>query len=345
MRILVHEFVSGGGLVGQVVQPSLLREGRAMLTALVSDLAAIPGHRIVTTTDPRFPLIVPDAVEVVAFRASAATFRALIRSADAVWLVAPETGGCLARLSARVERSGVRLLGSTSSAIRRASDKAALPSRLARIGIAHPTTRIGAVGGPRGLLRGIARDLGYPIVVKPARGAGCDGVWLARNARELGHAVDQIRQDHGLGVAVFQRYVPGTPASVALLADGKRALALSVNGQRISRTGPFSYRGGITPLAHPLSKQAAQAAVRACESIAGLRGYVGVDLVLTRTEAVVIEVNPRLTTAYLGVRAALAGSGHNVAAMALAACRGILPRKPPVIDRSVRFTAGGRILP
>ena len=62
----------------------------------------------------------------------------------------------------------------------------------------------------------------------------------------------------------------------------------------------------------------------------GLRGYVGVDLVLTDSEAVVIEVNPRLTTAYLG-RAfgprRKAGAAGNVAALALAACAGDLPRR------------------
>ena len=43
MRILVHEFVSGGGLAGRPVPASLAREGAAMLTALVADLAAIRG--------------------------------------------------------------------------------------------------------------------------------------------------------------------------------------------------------------------------------------------------------------------------------------------------------------
>jgi len=120
--------------------------------------------------------------------------------------------------------------------------------------------------------------------------------------------------------------------------DGSKA-----GPQRGSRAGvpsrPFSYRGGTTPLDHPLADRAGEEAVRVCEAIPGLRGYIGVDLVLTKSEAVVIEVNPRLTTAYLGVRSAL---DKNVAAMALAACAGTLPEPSPV-RRSVRFTTGGRI--
>ena len=102
MRILVHEFVSGGGFAGQDVPASLAREGAAMRTALVSDLAAIGGHHIVTTADPRFPLEPPPGVEVVTLpRRSATLLDLLITSADAVWLVAPETNGCLERLAAR----------------------------------------------------------------------------------------------------------------------------------------------------------------------------------------------------------------------------------------------------
>ena len=122
-------------------------------------------------------------------------------------------------------------------------------------------------------------------------------------------------------------------------------MALSTNSQSVRASRQFSYRGGTTPLDHPLARLGVEAALRTCEAIPGLRGYIGVDLVLTQSEAVVIEVNPRLTTAYLGVREAFGGPGRsigNVAAMALAACAGTLPTPPP-IRRSVRFTAAGRI--
>ncbi len=83
-----------------------------------------------------------------------------------------------------------------------------------------------------------------------------------------------------------------------------------------------------------------EAAIGICQALPGLRGFVGVDLVLTATDAIVIEVNPRLTTAYLGVRSALE---ENVADLALAACAGVLPA-PISARRRVRFTAAGRIV-
>ena len=354
MRILVHEFVSGGGLAGRDVPASLAREGSAMLTALVADLASIRGHQIVTTVDPRFPLAVPPGVEVVPLSPgkgrSPALLDAVIASADAVWLVAPETDRCLERLAARVERKGKTLLGSGAAAISRASDKAGLPRRLARHGVAHPKTRVIDPRRPdedwKADWKTAALELGYPLVVKPARGAGCKGVCLARNRRELRDALDMALRTNGRGPLLLQRYVPGVAASVSLLGDGRRAVALTVNAQSVRTSMPFSYRGGKTPLDHPLAWKAVETALRTCRALPGLRGYIGVDVVLTESEAVVIEVNPRLTTAYVGVRAALGGNIGtigNVAAMALAACAGSLPVPPPA-RFSVRFTAAGRIV-
>jgi predicted ATP-grasp superfamily ATP-dependent carboligase len=339
MRILVHEFASGGGFSGRPVPASLAREGGAMLAALVADIAAIGEHRVVTTADPRYPLKAPRGVEVVTLPPGAAgRLDELIAAADAVWLVAPETSGCLERLAAKAERKGKVLLGTGAAAIRLASDKAGLPRRLARQGVAHPET---CVVRRRASGRAAARRLGYPLVVKPARGAGCGGVGLVRDARGLRGALELARRTDPRGPLVIQRYVRGAPASVSLLADGVRAVALAANAQSVRAAKPFAYRGGATPLEHPLAGRALEAALAACRALPGLRGYVGVDLVLTDSDAVVIEVNPRLTTSYLGLRAALEG---NLAALSLAACAGKLPPPPP-LRRRVRFSAAGRVVP
>jgi predicted ATP-grasp superfamily ATP-dependent carboligase len=347
VRILVYEFVSGGGLAGRDVPFSLGREGAAMLTALVADLAAIGGHQIVTTADARFPHTIPRGVEVVtlpsARQAREALLDGLMASADAVWLVAPETDRCLERLAAKAERQRTPLLGASAEAIRRASDKAGLPRRLADIGVRHPTTRALRPGADWARA---AREVGYPVVVKPARGAGCHGVCLARSARELRRAVAIARRASGAGLLLLQQYVAGRAASVSLLADGRGAVPLAVNAQSVRSdfgvrsSRPLSYHGGRTPFDHPLASQAIKAAIGTCQALPGLRGFVGVDVVLTSTDAVVIEVNPRLTTAYLGVRSALE---ENVAALALAACAGVLPA-PLSARRRVRFTAAGRIV-
>jgi tyramine---L-glutamate ligase len=360
MRILVHEFATGGGFPGPEVPAALAREGAAMRDALIADLAALGGHSIVTTMDPRFPVAARPHVDVVPVRPGAPLSKTLIRSADAVWLIAPETAGCLERLARRVERSGTMLLGSGAVAIRRAADKQRLARRLAGCGVVHPRTH---ALNRRADAKVIAAELGFPVVVKPVRGAGCEGVGLARKCSDLLPAIRSARKT-GAEVAqafrpataalegratqdvLLQQYVSGIPASVSLLCDGRRSIALSVNAQAVRTRGPFfSYHGGRTPFDHPLAARAIEMSQRACRALVGLRGYVGVDLVLTDSEAIVIEVNPRLTTAYLGVRSAFAGNGRrvNIPELAIAACHGELPAVPRA-HRCVRFTSAGRIV-
>jgi predicted ATP-grasp superfamily ATP-dependent carboligase len=38
------------------------------------------------------------------------------------------------------------------------------------------------------------------------------------------------------------------------------------------------------------------------EAVGGFRGYLGVDLVMAGDEVVVVDLNPRLTTSYIGLR-------------------------------------------
>ena len=246
----MHEFFSGGGLAGRDLPVSLAREGSAMLVALLGDLAVIEGHQLVTTVDPRVMLAVPPGVEAVTLspaRNTTATYLDhLIASADAVWLIAPETGRMLERLAARVEKKSRILLGSGAAAIRRASDKAGLPRILARLGIAHPETRLLTGAGPLGIT---ARELGYPIIVKPARGAGSEGVWLARNARELRHAVAMARQAGGRERLLLQRYVPRCRRQC--VASGRRPTR-----RRAEREQPGG--AGIAPALLPGRRDAAR---------------------------------------------------------------------------------------
>jgi predicted ATP-grasp superfamily ATP-dependent carboligase len=307
-----------------------------MSAALINDLAHIGTHEITVTVDPRFPLPVPRAVRAVTLEPGRrSALDSLIASADAVWVIAPESGRCLERLAQRVARSGKTLLGAAPDAIRRAADKATLSRLLDRSRVPHPLTR--APRDVAGVYRA-AREIGSPLVVKPRRGAGCEGVHLARHHRDVRKILDAAGRHHRPGQILLQRYVAGTPASVSLLADGHRTVAIAVNRQTVRRGARFSYSGGVTPIDHPLAPRAIDAATRACLAVPGLRGFIGVDLVLSSSEAFVIEVNPRLTTAYLGVRAAV---DANVARLVLEACDGHLPQALPMCRR-VRFTAAGR---
>src|SRR5262249_45352566 len=87
--------------------------------------------------------------------------------------------------------------------------------------------------------------------------------------------------------------------------EGK-AVALPAVEQRLSQDGRFTYLGGRAPLDAPLQARARSLAERAVCPVPGLAGYFGVDLVLGDSadgrDDTIIEINPRMTTSYVGLR-------------------------------------------
>lgn len=325
MRIFVCEYVTGGGLMERELSPSLTHEGDMMLAALVNDLAALAGVEVLSVRDHRLPPAELDA-RVTTLRDAAAVWEEWRRSmaqADAVWPIAPETEGALERLTAMVEEEGRLLLGSRVSAIRIAASKRATAQTLARFGV--PVAATVPAGAP-------LPDSSSGWVAKPDDGAGAEDTWLFTDAGELQAWLDDAgRADR----FVLQPYVPGEAASLsALFRDGKVWL-LACNRQHvIIEGGRLLYVGGEVGALEAHRATLAPIAARVAAALPGLWGYAGIDLVITQAGPVVLEVNPRLTTSYVGLKAAL---GTNPAAMVLALAAGVAPgqaapRAPAVIS-------------
>jgi len=332
MRIFICEYVAGGGLAGEPLPPTLLREGAAMLRAVLADFVTLDAHHIITTRDARLADDLPARrIQTVGPGRFEAVFDACLSACDAALVVAPEATGVLAGLTERVEAAGILNLGSSSAAIRVAADKLRTIDRLASAGLPVPPTIAAETPAE-------AARLGFPLVLKPRDGVGCLGVRAVADAVFLEEAWREATAESPGSPLIAERLVSGRPASVSLVSDGCRAVALSLNAQTIVEEKRFEYRGGIVPLDHPLRERALEVAARACHAVPGLRGYVGVDMVLG-DDAILLEINPRLTTAYVGLRRAL---DQNLAGALLAAARGELPDRIACVARA-HFSAEGQV--
>ena len=295
----MHEFVTGGGWPGPDVPESLGAEALAMLCAVLADFQAWGRFPIFTTLDRRLGRVSLPAQRVVCLDAEAypTSLVSVARQCSAALIIAPESGRTLERLSALVEDTDVRLLGSRPEGVAVAADKWECYRRFVRGGLPTPET----LRTTPARARDAAEDLGFPVVVKPINGAGCEGVGLVPHADLLEAALEQPAFGDAEWLLV-QRYVGGTAASVSLLVAGEESMALSLNEQWV-RTGiPFDYQGGVAFASHPRRAEAFDLARRAAALVPGLRGYVGVDLVLGDQGCSLIEINPRLTTSYVGLR-------------------------------------------
>ncbi len=297
MRILVYEFVTGGGWFG--VEPnaplgSLLAEGRAMLAALAADFAAIEGCQVEVLHDRRLePLALPGIKlhEVASALVERELLRQVSTNVDWTVLIAPEFDSHLLRRAQLVEAIGGRLLSPGSQVVALASDKHATAEHLAARDVRVP--------------RGIALDPGeplpasfaYPAVLKPREGAGSLGVRLLNVAEEMSLATPSR----------LETLCSGAAASVACLCGPREIVPLAPCFQHLAGHGDFTYQGGSLPIDSPLAVRARTLAVRAVSTLPEPRGFIGVDLVLGEDPAgaldYVIEINPRLTTSYVGLRA------------------------------------------
>jgi len=116
-------------------------------------------------------------------------------------------------------------------------------------------------------------------------------------------------------------------------------MPLSLNLQNIGFDGgKLVYNGGKVPYEHGLSDDAKDIARKAVESVKGLKGYVGVDLLLDEAheEIYILEINPRLTTSYVALRRLL---NFNLGEAIIDAVNGELPVKIE-LEGSLSFLKG-----
>lgn len=315
MHIFVYEHMTANGNGAQATATSLEREGRAMLDAFAEDVARMPGVAVQTLLDP------------------ASDFDKLARVCDGTVVIAPELDGTLSRLSRRVLEVGGRLLGAAVEAIDLASDKLAMAECLTRRGVPCLATEA--------LLPGRIPACGLPVVIKPRRGAGSTGVRRVLDPDELHHlGKENIATEY-----IATRFHEGLAASMLLIAGPRGILPLRAGEQLLADDGTFQYLGGRLPLPPRLEFRARRLALRAVNAVPGLLGFVGVDMLLDRSESTapddrIVEINARLTTSYVGLRA-LAES--NLAEHWLRTIHGEFPAAPIWRTGGVAFSPDGTI--
>ena len=308
MRIYILEYFSGGALVDKDLPRSVTREGLLIRNAVLKDLLQLPNVSVIISQDYRLEAIYSN-VETIQVTPGTFTliFEQLVKESDAIMLIAPETNNILGDLSLQVENSNKPLMGSKSTSISQVTNKLQLTQSLMQIGLAVPPTWPLAFTQNKFIA---PQGLSFPAVIKPVMGTACQGVYYIESAAVPNLNIEPCSM-------MIQQYIFGIPASVSLLISGNACIPLSLNQQKISFHPEFKYSGGTIPFNHPLKAEAIAAAVTACSLFSGLRGYVGVDLILTEDEPVIIEINPRITTSYIGLSQV---ANTNMAGLILSAC-------------------------
>ena len=298
--------------------PVLVEQGAGMLAEVGFDLLSA-GHEIMVPVDERLihhPEILrlanselrasltligipsSDTLSTSGFTVLLKHLLDFAEQADAALVIAPETGQRLLQITRELESSGCRMLCPGSNLVALTGDKNLLGQRLVAQGFS-------AIPPGQPLVDFLdARESGqvsnFPSVVKPADGAGSEGVALLRSRAELenwlqhcGAPLDRWR---------IEEYAPGLPVSVSVVGSDSGAIHLLPPLVQKFDAAPLGHWIGGSHVSDPTLVSRARRQVETVLSyLPPWTGYVGFDLVIgdAPDRDVLIEVNPRLTMSYL----------------------------------------------
>ncbi|MDD2724551.1 MAG: ATP-grasp domain-containing protein [Methylovulum sp.] len=319
MKILIFEYITGGGFNRQELPTGLIKEGRLMLQALLANFAELEPIELTVMLDSRlashFDTEYLDTVIISPEQNPHEVFNRLIAECDAVWPIAPEFDGILQNLCLAVAAQAKVLLAPPAGAVALTGNKYFTYQRLIENNIATVLTQ----------LSDQAEFTAGEWIIKPIDGAGCGDSFILTNPEDFA--------DHAIRSAQFiiQPHLNGDKTSLSCLFKNGECWIVSVNKQGFKIIERQYQLTEIIVNSQPISENYQKLAGQIAQAFPELWGYVGIDLIETAEEIRVLEINPRLTTSFAAIQAAL---GLNIAQLTLQLLYG-QPVIKPTINQAI----------
>ena len=271
----------------------LVQEGDLMLNALLTDLLDAGYNDLFCTRDSRLEKSHIMIETINSGKNIWQLWKNCMNECDAVWIIAPETAGVLSDLTRMSEQCGCMVLGCTPAAIKLATSKQKTLEFLAKKQIPH----VPVIKDFTDL-----SDQSSGWVIKPDDGVGADACYLFTDQYSLHQYISELGQEK----IVVQEYIHGIPASISMVCHEGKTVVLGCNQQLFTfNNGKGRLNGIIVNGLHKFIGQFTNIAEQIGTVVNGLSGYVGIDLIIADQGPLVLEINPRLTTAYAGLRQSL----------------------------------------
>lgn len=207
---------------------------------------------------------------------------------DCFLVIAPETDNLLYRITKIMEAKNIINLGSSSACIKKAADKWLLYKNFKDAAVKMPETY--QIQNSKLSLR----DDFFPAVIKARYSAGSE-LEIIRSKKdflklELSNYKDQI----------IQKIIPGIPGSLSIAANSSTLKILSINKQLI-RSDDFSYFGSIINYSFPNQYKLKELVNLVKKKYPDLNGYFGIDFICSQKGFYLLEINPRLSSSFIGL--------------------------------------------
>ena len=290
-----------------------------MRDALLNDLDELKQYQVITMHDARLS---PSAYAKNSLAVKSGDFEKVfknaLKQADLVWLIAPEAEGKLLALTelclaAEDKENGSILLGCGYDSTLIGTSKSLSFDALQAAGINTLPVYAG-----EDLMLAEYFDVLLQLnikkwVVKPEDGVGCEGIQSFDSLEDLRSWL--VQEDRYLNYFA-QPFQAGIVASFSMICRDGAGWLLSCNQQHI-KCGDNQFKlTGITINGMQRYWQRFETLARkVARMLPDALGYVGVDVIIDENDKIfVIDINPRLTSSYGGLREA---TGRNPAQIIL----------------------------
>lgn len=198
-------------------------------------------------------------------------------------------------LAAKLEKAGLKVLGTSLEAIERAEDRELFYDMLRKLDIPHiPGKGVSSQEDAAA----IAEEIGYPVLMRPSYVIGGQGMAVVHDVTELTATINDWL-NHPDSSSFFpllvDKYVPGREAEVDAVCDGEQVLIPGIF-QHVEKAGIHSGDSVALFPAPELSAEVKQKIASYTEAIAhemGAVGLINIQFVIADSTVYVLEVNPR----------------------------------------------------
>ena len=300
-RLYLYEELSAMKLEPDSALAPLLNEGASILKALIVDFTKLNQFQlfIFASKEVGESLVAEKLINLSQWIVPEISdpFLNVVNPNDAVLIMAPESDGILAHRIKQLNETGAENLNCSVEAITLAGDKYETFLYFKKMDIPTPATML--LGD---FLK--AQQLTFPLVLKPRNGAGTSDTFYISDISFLKNKASSILD---LDQWIVQELKQGLPASYCFFVQKGQCTPIISSFQNMECLDlQFVYQGGSLPLPLDFEYRALILAQKTLHDFGGLNGWVGVDLILgpdsRGLKDFVFEINPRLTTSYLGAR-------------------------------------------
>ncbi|MCP3919503.1 MAG: carbamoyl-phosphate synthase large subunit [bacterium] len=217
----------------------------------------------------------------------------IVRAIEPKGIIVQFGGQTPLNLAAGLEQAGAPLIGTSVQSIDRAEDREQFQEFLQKLGLRQPPNGIATTVGEA---FGIARQIGYPVLVRPSYVLGGRAMEIVYDDESLDrYMTNAVDASPDKPILVDKFLEEAIEVDVDAISDGNHVVIGGVL-EHIEEAGIHSGDSSCVLPPHTLPPEIVDEIVHATKSMAlelGVIGLMNVQFAVKDTEVYIIEVNPR----------------------------------------------------